>query len=155
MKAVKNFLAGLGGAVALNILHESLKKLHPDMPRIDRLGEEATQKGLEAIGSPIDNDIALYAATLGGDLISNATYYSAIGIGDTDNVWSKAIAVGLTAGMGAITLPEPMGLDPEPVAHSATTKALTVGYYLAGALVTACLVKAMSGKPASNFNRTI
>jgi hypothetical protein len=44
--------------------------------------------------------------------------------------------MGLSAGIGAITLPKPMGLDPEPVAKNDQVKILTVGYYLAGAVVT-------------------
>jgi hypothetical protein len=45
MTTARNLIAGLGGAIALNILHESLKRKSPDAPRIDKLGEEAVQKG--------------------------------------------------------------------------------------------------------------
>ncbi|MES2485438.1 MAG: hypothetical protein V4581_05725 [Bacteroidota bacterium] len=146
MSKMKNLAAGLGGAIALNVLHESLKKKSHDMPHVDLLGEEALQKTLHFFGTEIDNDKQLYAATLAGDVISNAMYYSMIGNGGPDNVWVRAVAYGIAAGVGAITLPEPMGLDPEPVAKSNTSKALTVGYYVAGALVTAALIKAISKK---------
>lgn len=144
MTIAKNLLAGLGGAIALNILHESLKKSDEDMPRVDKLGEEALQKGLVELGaSPIENKDNLYAATLGADLLSNALYYSAIGVGNPKHMWAKAFALGLTGGAGAVALPDVLGLDPEPVAKTTKTKTLTVGYYLFGALVTGCLLKIM------------
>jgi len=146
MSKMKNIMAGLGGAIALNILHESLKKKNSDMPRVDLLGEEALQKTLHYFGTEIEGEKPLYAATLAGDVLSNAMYYSMIGNGGPNNVWVRAVAYGVAAGVGAITLPEPMGLDPEPVTKSNTSKALTVGYYVAGALVTAALIKAISGK---------
>ena len=143
MERMKNLLAGLGGAIALNILHESLKNEHPDMPRIDLLGEEALQKGMQCCGYTIENPATLYKATLAGDIISNATYYSMIGTGGKSNLWTKAVTLGFAAGIGAVTLPKPLGLDPYPVARNTKVKALTVGYYLAGALVTAGLLQAI------------
>lgn len=137
--------AGLGGAIALNLLHEALKH-KKGTPRIDLVGEEAIQKTLKPIDAEIENEDNLYAATLGADLVSNAMYYSSIGIGGSKNLWTRAITIGLTAGVGAVTLPEPMGLDEEPVAGTTQKKAMTVGYYLFGALVTAALLKAMKVK---------
>lgn len=144
MSNTKNLLAGLGGAIALNIIHESLKRKYKDMPRVDLLGEEAVQKGLGYVGLHINNPKTLYNVTLAGDVLSNAVYYSRIGAGGIENVWARAVSIGMAGGVGAITLPEKMDLDPEPVTKSTKTKALTVGYYLAGALVTAALLKAIS-----------
>ncbi len=146
MSKAKNLVAGLGGAIALNILHEALKKKDKDMPRVDLVGEEALQKVLGFFGTHITNEDTLYKATLASDVISNAFYYSAIGAGDSKYLWPRALTYGLAAGVGAVTLPEPMGLDDEPVTRSGKTKALTVAYYVAGALVTAGLLKALSGK---------
>ncbi|HEU0135939.1 MAG TPA: hypothetical protein VFQ50_01470 [Flavobacterium sp.] len=137
----RNLLAGLGGAVALNILHEALKKTDNKMPRIDLIGEEALQKGIEmAGGEKIENENKLYVATLGADLLSNAVYFSAIGAGGTKYIWPKAIALGLTAGAGAVKLPSFVGLNSFPVTKSAETQTLTVAYYLFGALVTAAIL---------------
>lgn len=146
MNAVKNIMAGLGGAIALNILHESLKKTSKNMPRIDKLGEEAVQKGLSQVDEPIKDDDNLYAATLAADIMGNALYYSAIGAGNPKYLWLKAVALGLTAGSGAIGLPSALGLNDTPVAKNNTTKSLTVGYYLFGALVTAGILNAMKKK---------
>lgn len=148
MSIAKNLLAGLGGAIALTILHESLKHIDPDMPRIDLVGEEALQKTLHGFGTHISSPSQLYNATLGADLISNSLYYSAICSGKQENVWTKAIVSGLAAGIGAVTLPKPMGLNDEPVAKSTQTKILTVGYYVAGALVTAGIVSLLNKKAA-------
>jgi len=142
MSTAKNLLAGLGGAIALNLLHETLKKFRNNTPRIDILGEEALQKGIEYAGGGHISKDKLYAPTLGADLISNALYYSMIGAGKPKHVWAKAVALGLAAGTGAIALPEPMGLNPKPVAKNAEISAQTVGFYVFGALVTACILKA-------------
>lgn len=146
MSTAKNLLAGLGGAIALNILHEGLKKTDSGMPRIDLLGEEALQKVLRYFGTGISGKDNLYAATLGGDIISNTLYYSTIGTGGTNGIWPKALTIGITAGIGALALPEPMGLDPEPVTKTTKSKVLTVAYYTAGALVTAAILKAMDSR---------
>jgi len=141
----KNFLAGLGGAIVLNLLHESLKKKAIDTPRIDLVGEEALQKTLGFFGTKIENKDTLYKATLAGDLISNATYYSMIG-NSTENVWGKAISLGLVAGIGAVVVPKEIGLDEKPVAKNNQVKALTVGYYLVGALATAAILTVLKSK---------
>lgn len=146
MSKVKNIAAGLGGAIALNIIHESLKKHDKNMPRVDLLGEEALEKSLDYFDAEITREDTLYKATLAGDIISNTLYYSAIGAGNPKHIWARAVTMGITAGIGAITLPEPLGLDDEPVARTTKTKALTIAYYLAGALVTAGIAKALSKK---------
>lgn len=145
MNTTKALLAGLGGAIALNILHESFKKRN-DMPRIDLLGEEALQSILQRFGRPITNENSLYLATLGGDLLSNALFYSLIASGERKNVWGKAVTLGLSAGAGAVLLPEKIGLDSDTTSRTEKTRLITIGYYLFGALVTAAIVEATSDK---------
>jgi hypothetical protein len=140
MSKLKNLIAGLAGAVALNILHETLKKQSNDVPRIDLLGEDAIQKTLNYFGGRIDDKETLYNATLAGDIVGNTLYYSLIGAGQAKYLWPKAIFVGLSAGIGAVKLPKPMGLDETPVTKTDEVKVLTVGYYVFGALVTAAVV---------------
>lgn len=143
MSKIKNLLAGLAGATVLNVLHESLKNKSPNMPRVDLLGENALQKTLKYFGGSIDNSATLYKATLASDVVGNTLYYSLIGTGSQKYLWPKAIFMGLSAGIGAVTLPEPMGLDAEPVAKNNQVKVLTVAYYLLGALATALVLNAM------------
>lgn len=145
MGKISNLFAGLCGSVALNILHETLKNKR-DTPRIDFLGEQALQKTVRYFGGNITDRDDLYKTTLAGDLISNTIYYSWIAAGKRSAIWPKAIAMGLVAGIGAITLPEPMGLNPKSVAKTDKIKAMTIGYYLFGAVVTALVASAYKSR---------
>lgn len=135
-----NILAGLGGAIVLTILNESLKHLHGDMPRIELVGEEAVQKTASYFGIDIENQDALFGASLVGDLVSNTAYFSLIE-GEGNQLWTKAASAGVFAGLGAINIPSKIGLNDEPVTKTNNTKLLTIGYYLAGALATAAIVR--------------
>jgi len=146
MSKIKNLIAGFAGAVALNILHETLKHKSKNVPRIDLLGENALQKTLGFFGEHIGNKQTLHNATLAGDIVSNTIYYSMIGAGEAKYLWPKAIFLGLSAGIGAVNLPEPMGLNPRPITKSEQIKALTVGYYVFGAIVTALVLKKINKK---------
>lgn len=141
MGLLKNLTAGLLGSLALNLLHETLRKNGGNVPKINLLGEEAVNKTLVTLGKdPITNQEALYETTLVADVVSNTFYYSLIG-GKRKYIWPKAILLGLSAGLGAIQLPAPMGLNSEPVAGTNQKKILTVGYYLFGALVTGYVLR--------------
>lgn len=140
MRWIKNIAAGLIGSVALNILHESVRKNVNNAPEINLLGAEAVNKTLSQYGRPIQDPDDLHKVTLELDLIANAAYYSAIG-SSGKYIWPKAIAMGLSAGIGALKLPKPLGLDPSPVTETTQKQVLTVGYYLFGALVTALALK--------------
>jgi hypothetical protein len=146
MSKGKNLLAGLAGAVTLNVLHESLKKLDTEMPRVDLVGEEAVQKTLEPFNAQIEGEGNLYRTTLVSDLLSNGIYYSMIGAGSGKNIWRRAFALGIAGGVGAVVLPKPLGLDPRPVNKTNKTRILTVGYYLTGALVTGAILSLLNDK---------
>lgn len=125
----KKILAGFGGAIALNILHETIRKNFDNVPHINELGEEALLKVTENTSINITGEKNLYAATLVGDIVSNGLYYAT-------TATNHNIASGLLAGIGAIALPKKMGLNDEPVAENNKKKAMTIGYYVFGALVT-------------------
>jgi len=126
----KKMLAGLGGAIALNLLHEVVRNNFSNVPEVNKVGEEALNKALDTVDMKITNHDQLYAATLAGDVVSNAVYYA------TTATSGFNIASGITAGLGAVMLPKKMGLDDAPVAETTQKKLLTVGYYLFGAVVT-------------------
>ena len=84
----------------------------------------------ERLDMQITNHDQLYAATLAGDVISNGIYYA------TTATTGFSITSGVVAGLGAVMLPEKMGLNDEPVAETTQKKVMTVGYYLFGAIVT-------------------
>ncbi|KUJ52192.1 hypothetical protein [Chryseobacterium sp. JAH] len=125
----KKILAGLGGAIALNILHETIRKNFDNVPHINEVGEEALLKLTEHTTVNIKGENTLYAATLLGDVVSNGLYYAT-------TATKNDLSSGLLAGIGAIALPKKIGLNDEPVAENTKKKLMTVGYYLFGALVT-------------------
>ncbi len=127
-------VAGTAGAFATNVLHEITRRVVPNAPRVDVLGMQALAKALTAStgGTPTGGD--LYRSTLAGDLVSNAAYFSAVGLGG-GNAVGLGLLLGIAAGVGAVVLPPRMGLDPKPTARTGTTGALTVGLYTAGGLV--------------------
>lgn len=126
----KKILAGLGGAIALNLLHEIVRNNFDNVPEVNKVGEEALNKSLETVDMKITDKDQLYAATLAGDVISNGIYYAATATSGFN------LVSGVAAGVGAVMLPEKMGLDDSPVAGSTQKKLMTVGYYLFGAMVT-------------------
>lgn len=126
----KKILAGLGGAIALNLLHEIVRNNFDNVPEVNKVGEKALNKSLETVDMKITDKDQLYAATLAGDVISNGIYYAATATSGFN------LVSGVAAGVGAVILPEKMGLDDSPVAGSTQKKLMTVGYYLFGAVVT-------------------
>lgn len=126
----KKILAGLGGAIALNLLHEIVRNNFDNVPEVNKVGEEALNKSLETVDMKITDKDQLYAATLAGDVISNGIYYAATATSGFN------LVSGVAAGVGAVMLPEKMGLEDSPVAGSTQKKLMTVGYYLFGAVVT-------------------
>jgi len=143
MKLFTALLGGLAGAVALNIIHETVKKIDKDAPRVDLVGEEALSKSMHAAGIDPPKGDQLYSATLVSDLISNTLYYGTIGLGTDKNIMARGLGLGLLAGIGAVELPKPMGLDDAPVARTDKTKLLTIVWYVAGALVTSAVTKVL------------
>ncbi|MEJ7778860.1 MAG: hypothetical protein WKF68_04645 [Daejeonella sp.] len=147
MDLVKSLIAGFAGAAALNILHETIRKFDPEAPRLDLLGEDAVKKSIRALDLPALTGDKLYEVTLAGDILSNTTYFSAIGMGEKKFLILKALGSGLSAGIAALKLPETMGLNEKPAAGTNKRKIMTVGYYVFGALVTAGILQ-MIGKEA-------
>jgi hypothetical protein len=132
-------LSGLGGAVALNVLHETARQVVPEAPRVDILGKRGIIKITKATGLPTPTGNTLYATAMAGDITSNALYYSLIGLAKPRAVWPLGAVLGMLAGAGAVTLPEPMGLGDEPVRRTSATAAMTVAWYTVGGLATAAI----------------
>lgn len=133
---VRKLIAGLAGALVLNILHETIRSCFAGAPKINELGEEALQKSLKPFGVTLGSSQSAYIATLSSDIVSNALYY---GVTAT----ASPVVSGAVAGIGAVKLPRHLGLNDEPVAATPQKKLLTVSYYLVGALVTRAVYKAL------------
>lgn len=132
MKALYALEGGVAGAAALTLIHETVKKALPNAPRMDLLGMNALSKGLKVIGAKTPDERKLYGLSLTGDLISNSLFYSFAGIGKKENALVKGAALGLAAGLGAVLLPKPLGLNEETSNRSVETKIMTVGLYVIG-----------------------
>lgn len=144
MKTIHSTIGGFAGAIALNVVHQSLKQFIDEAPAVDLVGEQALNKGLKKVGvKPLRGD-KLFLSTLAADVASNAIYYSLIGFGSRKNTLTRGVGYGLAAGVGALALTKPMGLNDRPITKSTTTKLLTVGYYLLGGIVTAVTINALS-----------
>jgi hypothetical protein len=146
MKLVSSLEGGLLGAFALSVVHQVLKKYNPDAPRMDELGMEALSKTLGFANLPIPEEKKLFLITLAGDLIVNAAFYSAAGIGDKKQVWLRGILLGLSAGIGGVLLPKPMGLNEEASNKTTQTKILTISLYLLGGIVASAVMDRLQQK---------
>lgn len=144
MKYGKSIIGGISGAIALNILHETVKQFDHDAPRVDLIGEEAINKGLASVNMQPLKGAKLYTAALIGDLLSNGLYFSFIGFGDRKYLLSRGTFYGLAAGISALLFTKPMGLSDAPVTRSLKTKLMTVSWYLVGGLVSAVAIKAFT-----------
>ena len=136
MKPIIAIGGGLAGACAATLLHETVKRIIPEAPRLDLLGMNAISKG-----SNTKNQKKLFALALAGDILTNSLYYSLSGVGKEKNLWIKSSLLGLAAGLSAVVLPGPLGLNEKHTNKKISTKIITVGLYIAGAIVTTAMMK--------------
>lgn len=141
---MKALASGLIGASAVTLLHESVRRIRPDAPRMDELGV----RGLAALMGLVDVDPPshgrLHSMALGADIVSNGLYYSLVGDGSKKNVWIKGALLGAAAGIGGVVLPPLLGLGSRPSARTPQTKVMTIAWYLAGGLAAAAAARYLS-----------
>ena len=126
-------ISGAAGAVALTTVHQAARALTDSAPRMDVVGMRALARGINAAGhdTPRAHD-GLYLATLAGDLVSNSAYYTLA------TTYTRGAALGLLAGIGALVLPERLGLGTPPKSELISNRVMTVAWYLIGGLAAAC-----------------
>ncbi|MFD2966591.1 hypothetical protein [Sphingobacterium bambusae] len=137
MTILKNLLSAFAGSVALNVIHELARKTCVDVPQINRVAEEAIQKSFSSTGMKKPKGKELYRYALTGDIVANTAYFTGVAGKSNKSTLVKGLIMGATAGLGALTLTAPMGLDDTPINRSRKTQILTVLYYVAGGLVSA------------------
>ena len=142
MKIMEALAGGLIGACVVTVVHESLRRVVPEAPRMDILGMRAIAKLMKKAGATPPDDKTLHDWALVGDVISNSLYYSLAGAGK--NAWLRGTLLGAMAGIGAITLPGPLGLGEAPSERTTETKAMAVGLYLMGGIVAAIAARAIA-----------
>lgn len=140
----KPLISGAAGAVTLTLVHEVVRRTNPDAPRLDVLGMRSIAKTLRGVGQEPPHGDALFNTTLAGDLAANTLYYSVVGTQRGGQAWVVGALLGLAAGVGAVTLPGPLGLGEDATNRTPQTQAMAVGWYLLGGLVAAATASCLS-----------
>jgi hypothetical protein len=144
MKA-SSTIGGLAGAVALTLLNQTVKKLTPDAPRLDLLGENAVAKLMKGSGG-IPQVLQKFFP-LAGDLLSNSLFYGMAKGSNSSNTLVRGALLGLSAGVGAVVLPKQLGLPEKPTNRTTETKLMTIGWYVIGGLVASLVINALDKGP--------
>ena len=145
----KNAVGGLAGACALTLINQGVAKVDKDAPRLDLLGMNAVAKFVKP-KLPIANN--LFPLAVGGDLISNSLYY-AMAKGETHkSTYLRGALLGLGAGVGAITIPQKLGMASGAVSRKPSTKLMTVAWYIIGGLVAAAAINLLHKNEISPAN---
>jgi hypothetical protein len=145
---VTSILSGAAGAAGLTLLHETVRQGLADAPRMDVLGERAIAAGLRTVGAEPPPEPQLRTAALVGDLVSNTAYYALVGLGGRDGAVARGGLLGLTAGLGAVFLPGPLGLGTRPSGRTPQTALMTVAWYTVGGLIAGAVYRSLRRDPA-------
>lgn len=133
-------ISGIAGASALTLLHQTIRQLSPDAPRMDVLGMRAIAQGFQKAGEEPPPGKRLYRSAMVGDMVANSLYYSFSGTGP--GALARGTMLGLAAGIGAVALPGPLGLGTQPSARNPRTAAMAVAIYLVGGVVAGAVARA-------------
>lgn len=148
---LKSTIGGLAGAVALTVLNETVKQFDKDAPRLDLLGMNAVAKLVKGSGlKKVATDGKLQSVSLTGDLITNSLYFGMADAGNSRQTFTRGALLGLGAGLGALTLAKPLGLDEAAPYAPLKTKAMTIAWYVVGGLVAAAVINLLSKKDADH-----
>ena len=137
MQIARALGSGLAGAAAVTAVNEIARRTIPNAPRLEVLGMRALAATLRAAGRPVPDHDMLFYETLAGDLLSNALYYSQVGLGDRRGAWRRGALLGLAAGLGAALLPPKLGLGHQPAERTPATQIMTAAWYVIGGLAAA------------------
>lgn len=135
---------GAVGASVVTALHESVRRLRPDAPRMDVLGMRAISAVMRSGGMKPPAADRLHTITMIGDLLGNGLYYSLVGTKGDDRVWLRGAVLGLAAGIGGVVLPPLMGLGSRPSGRTTQTMIMTVAWYLAGGFAAAATARMLA-----------
>lgn len=141
MNAESAIEGGITGATTLTILHEIVRKLDRDAPRMDEVGKEALGKLFKKLKLDVPDDDKLHLLATGTELISNGLFYSLAGAAGKNNVILRGIFLGLTAGIAAVVLPRQLGLNETASNRNTKTQVMTVAWYMIGGIVAAAVTE--------------
>ena len=126
--------SGLAGACVLTAVHETARHTIPHAPHVNVLGERALAMAVRALGGRTPGEGELYAGSLAGEMVSNSLYYALVGLAGPERALQAGALLGLAGGVGAVVLPEPLGLGHQPGRRTPVTELLTVAWYTLGGI---------------------
>jgi hypothetical protein len=150
MKISSALAGGLAGTVTVASIHEALRRITPDAPRMDILDMELIRKGLKSMNKEVPEEDKLQRWAVGGELLVDTAYYGLAGMGGKKGVWLRGALLGLVAGVTAVVLPKPLGLTKEPGNKTLGTQLMTIGLYLTGGLVSAAITQLVNNAQSDN-----
>ena len=150
MKVSAGLAGGLAGTLTVASMHEALRRITPDAPRMDILDMDLIRKGLTSIHKEVPGEEELQRLAVGGELFCDTAYYSLTGIGGQKGAWLRGALLGLIAGVTAVILPKPLGLPTEPSNKTLGTQFMTVGLYVMGGLVAAAVTQLVDNAERDN-----
>ena len=135
MSFLNRSIAGLAGSLALTGVHQIFKKYMKNAPNLDQVGEKAVETSLEKINIEPTDEEQVYAAAMGGNILSNALLFSTLATStNTSQIISKTLGTGLLGAAGTIGLADQL-LGNNKATDTDQKKWMTTGYYLLGAIV--------------------
>lgn len=135
MSVINRSIAGLAGSLALTGVHQLFKKYYIGSPNLDQVGEEAIETSLDKVGLHATDEDQVYAAAMGGNILSNALLFSTLATStNTSQIISKTLGTGLLGAAGTMGLADQL-LGNNKATNTDQKKWMTTGYYLLGAVV--------------------
>jgi hypothetical protein len=141
--SLRSMTSGAVGALTLTAIHEAARRRLAYAPRMDVVGMRALRQLVPALRHEPPRSSRLHRLALAGDLLANTLYYSAIPARDAATTWTRAALLGLAAGAGAVLVPARAGLGNPPNSEMRANQAMTIAWYVAGALAAAVAANKM------------
>lgn len=142
-KTTAGIIAGLAGALAVTVIHETARHVVPHAPRVDVLGKRAIRRSAKAVGLQPPAEPSLYVLALAADLLSNGAIYAFVAAGARRTLHLRGLLLGLLAGGMAVFLPRPLHLGRQPNQKTPVTQGLTMLWYTIGGVVAAMVYEQM------------
>src|SRR6478672_6836094 len=105
MKMSAGLAGGIAGTLAVASLHEGLRRVTPDAPRMDLLDMELIRKCMKSMNKEVPGEGELQRLAVGGELFCDTAYYSLVGFGKKKHALLRGVLYGLFAGVTAVALP--------------------------------------------------
>lgn len=136
MSLLNKSIAGLVGSVSLTIVHQLFKKYLVGAPNLDQIGEEIVENSLKAVDAPKTDEESVFAAAMGGNILSNAVLFSTLATSvSTSQILTKTLGTGFLGAAGSMGIADKLLGSSNDATETNQQKWMTAGYYLFGAVV--------------------